>query len=86
MVTLATTSVMGRVAIAARYRRVPRLAEPRCLVIENVLADDQPGARGHILDVLILTTTGGRSGPSHREPFHICDSSIQFRQFHPSFA
>ena len=32
----------------------------KVLVIENVLADDQPDARGHILDVIMLATTGGK--------------------------
>jgi hypothetical protein len=32
----------------------------RLLAIENVLADDQPDARGHILDVIMLATTGGK--------------------------
>jgi hypothetical protein len=30
------------------------------LVIGNVLAEDRPDARGHILDVLMLATLGGR--------------------------
>lgn len=30
------------------------------LVIENVLADEEDGARGHTVDVVMLTMTGGR--------------------------
>jgi C-methyltransferase len=41
---------------------IRRAAPPgaKVLVIENVLSDDQPDPRGHILDVIMLASTGGR--------------------------
>jgi hypothetical protein len=44
--------VAGEHDIELVHRAAARGA--RLLVIENVLADDQPDARGHILDVLKL--------------------------------
>jgi hypothetical protein len=35
-------------------------AGARVLVIENILEDDQPDIRGHILDVIMLAVAGGR--------------------------
>jgi hypothetical protein len=32
----------------------------KVLVIENILADDQPDARGHTLDIIMLAMTGGK--------------------------
>jgi hypothetical protein len=43
--------------------RAIRQAAPsgaKVLVIENVLSDDQPDPRGHILDIIMLANTGGR--------------------------
>jgi O-methyltransferase len=42
--------------------RAIRQAAPsgaKVLVIENVLSDDQPDPRGHILDIVMLANTGG---------------------------
>jgi C-methyltransferase len=41
---------------------IRRAAPPgaKVLVIENVLSDDQPDPRGHILDVIMMANTGGR--------------------------
>jgi hypothetical protein len=47
---------------AAILTAIRRAAPPgaRVLVIENMLADDQPDIRGHILDVIMLAVAGGR--------------------------
>ena len=41
---------------------IRRAAPPgaKLLVIENVLSDDKPDPRGHILDVIMMANTGGR--------------------------
>lgn len=41
---------------------IRRAAPPgaKVLVIENVLSDDQPDARGHTLDIIMLAMTGGK--------------------------
>jgi hypothetical protein len=41
---------------------IRRAAPPgaKVLVIENVLSDDQPDPRGHILDLIMMASTGGR--------------------------
>jgi hypothetical protein len=46
-------------AILAAIRRA---APPgaKLLVIENVLSDDEPDPRGHVLDVIMMANTGGR--------------------------
>lgn len=43
-------------------RAARRAARPgsRLLIIENVLDDDRPDPRGQILDIIMLTVTGGR--------------------------
>jgi C-methyltransferase len=47
---------------AAILTAIRRAASPgaRVLVIENVLEDEKPDARGHTLDVIMLAVTGGR--------------------------
>jgi C-methyltransferase len=47
-----------RAILSAIRRAAARGA--KVLVIENVLADDKPDVRGHILDVIMLATTGGK--------------------------
>ena len=41
---------------------IRRAAPPgaKVLVIENVISDDQPDPRGHILDLIMMANTGGR--------------------------
>jgi hypothetical protein len=46
-------------AILAAIRRAA-LPGARVLVIENVLEDDAPDLRGHVLDVIMLAVAGGR--------------------------
>ena len=46
-------------AILGAIRRAAPLGA-KVLVIENVLSDDQPDPRGHILDVIMMANTGGR--------------------------
>jgi hypothetical protein len=57
VVTLATTSVVGSSSHCSPIPSSTAACGAKVLVIENVLADDQPDACGHILDVVILTTT-----------------------------
>jgi C-methyltransferase len=47
---------------AAILAAIRRAASPgaRVLVIENMLEDNQPDTRGHILDVIMLAVAGGR--------------------------
>jgi hypothetical protein len=47
---------------AAILAAIGRAASPgaRVLVIENMLEDDQPDTRGHVLDVIMLAVAGGR--------------------------
>ena len=41
---------------------IRRAAPPgaKVVVIENVLSNDQPDPRGHILDLIMMANTGGR--------------------------
>jgi hypothetical protein len=47
---------------AAILAAIAEAASPgaRVLVIENMLEDDQPDTRGHVLDVIMLAVAGGR--------------------------
>jgi hypothetical protein len=46
-------------AILGAIRRAAPLGA-KVVVIENVLSDDQPDPRGHILDLIMMANTGGR--------------------------
>ena len=67
--------------------RAIRQAAPsgaKVLVIENVLSDDQPDPRGHILDIIMLANTGGRNGPRHNwQTFSTARDSMASQELRP---